>query len=52
MDEFEDAMGDTFANFLRNFPHIELQADAKYTGGEVFRVRTHFENCCLETLYQ
>jgi hypothetical protein len=40
MAEFEDAMGDTFANFLRNFPHIILKEDAKYTGGEVFQVRS------------
>lgn len=38
MDEFEDALGGSFENFLRNLPHIELKADARFTDGLVFKV--------------
>lgn len=38
MDELEDAMGSSFAEFIEKFPIIELKADDRFTGGKVFRV--------------
>lgn len=40
MDELEDAMGSSFAEFIEKFPIIELKDDDRFTGGKVFRVRT------------
>lgn len=38
MDELEDAMGSSFADFIVKFPILELKTDEKVTGGKVFRV--------------
>lgn len=38
MAEFEDAMGDTFHGFIKNFPIVEIKEDERFTGGHVFRI--------------
>jgi hypothetical protein len=45
MDELEDAMSSTFAEFIAKFPIIEIKADDRFTGGQVFRVRTPISRC-------
>lgn len=37
MAEFEDALGGSFATFLRSFPHIQLREDLRFTDGLVFK---------------
>eukprot|EP01025_Chloroclados_australasicus_P066439 TRINITY_DN9163_c0_g1_i4.p2 TRINITY_DN9163_c0_g1~~TRINITY_DN9163_c0_g1_i4.p2 ORF type:complete len:236 (-),score=35.45 TRINITY_DN9163_c0_g1_i4:202-909(-) len=38
-DEFEDALGSTFHEFISNFPIIEVKPDDRFTGGHVFKVK-------------
>jgi hypothetical protein len=38
------AMGSTFGVFISRFPIIEVKADERFTGGQVFRVRIHSAN--------
>jgi hypothetical protein len=38
MDEFEDAMGCSFVDFISRFPIVELKDDDRFTGGKVFQV--------------